>query len=446
MNEAREPFGELLRQFRSAGALSQDELAERTGLSRRGISDLERGLSLAPRFETVRLLADGLALAESQRAALLAAARPAPQVESPDNGGQLSLGSLPVPLTRLVGREAELAALRAALLDDDVRWLSLTGPGGVGKTRLAIAVAAGLQQAFPDGTVFVDLSSLSDPDLVASTIAAALGVRGVARQTVLEALMAFVADKRLLLVLDNCERLLAAAPDLVALLEICPHLTIFSTSREPFRVRGEQQVPLAPLPLPQGDRPPLGELTQSPAVALFVERATAIQPDFALSDANAVAVAAICQRLDGLPLAIELAAARVKTLPPEALWGRLERRLPLLTGGGRDLPARQRTMRDAIAWSYDLLSSQEQAFFRYLSVFAGGFTLRAAENVAPSLWQVAREAASDTLATLDLVGSLVEKSLLEAVPDPAAGDGEEKRFRMLEIVREFGLEQLALAG
>ena len=236
---------------------------------------------------------------------------------------------------------------------------------------------------FPDGVVFVDLSPLTDPDLVVPTIAAALGVREVTGQPLLETLSTFLAPKRLLLVLDNCERVLAAAADIVTLLAASPGLTVLATSREPLRVRGEREFPLLPLPLPAADRlPAIAELAQVPAVALFVERATAVQPTFALTADNAAAVAAICQRLDGLPLAIELAAARVKVLPPAALLARLERRLPLLTGGGRDLPARQRTMRDAIAWSYDLLSPEEQALFRRLAVFAGGFTLEAAEAVA----------------------------------------------------------------
>ena len=448
MAEGKTSFGEVLRRLRTAASLSQEELAERASLSRRGISDLERGLRQTPRLETVRMLADALDLSVGDRTVLIAAARPGVLPERVTGPSLLPSPSLPVPLTRLIGRETELAALRTALQDDDVRLLTLTGPGGVGKTRLAIAVASGLHDTFPDGVVFVDLSPLTDPDLVVPTVAAALGVRESPGQPLLKTLVAFIASKQLLLLLDNCEQLLAAAPDLAALLENCPGVTMLATSRTVLRVRGEHAFPLTPLPLPTGNLlATLEELAQAPAVRLFTERATAVQPDFALTTANVAAVAAICQRLDGLPLAIELAAAWVKVLRPDMLLPRLAPRLPQLTGGGRNLPARQRTMRDAITWSYDLLSPQEQAFFRHLSVFAGGFMLEAAENVANSGWQVAtREPVSPALTTLALVGSLLEKSLVEPMAESADGAGDDKRFRMLETVREFGLDQLAAAG
>ena len=433
MGESWTSFGDLLRRLRSAAALSQEDLAERTGLSRRGISDLERGLHPAPRLETVRLLADGLALADDERALLLAAARPTVRAEAPAAQAVASHVSLPVPLTRLIGREAELAALRTTLRNDEIRWLTLTGPGGVGKTRLAVAVAGGLHETFSDGVVFVDLSPLTDPDLVVPTIAAAPGVRESAEQSLIATLSTFLAPKRLLLVLDNCERVLAAAPEIIRLLAANPGVTIFATSREPFHVRGEQQVPLLPLPLPAIDQlSAIEELAQSPAVRLFIERAQAVKEGFVLLPENAPTVADICRRLDGLPLAIELAAARIKVLPPHALRGRLERRLPLLTGGGRALPARQRTMRDAIAWSYDLLSAEGQALFRRLAVFAGGFTLAAAEAVA---------APDGTLDIVASIAALVDFSLLGQEEDFAG----EPRYRMLETVREYGLEQLSIA-
>jgi predicted ATPase/DNA-binding XRE family transcriptional regulator len=434
MGEGTTSFSALLRQLRSAAALSQEELAERAGLSRRGISDLERGLSQAPRLETVRMLAGALALGEEARAALLAAARPAILQNGMANHARPVLHSVPTPLTRLIGRGGEVMTVRASLQDDAVRWLTLTGPGGVGKTRLAIEVAAGLHESFPDGVVFVDLTPLTDPALVMSTIAATLGVRESAERHLIETLSAFLASKRLLLVLDNCERILAVAPDLLDLLAASPGVTVLATSREPFHVRGEHEVPLAPLALPAPDRlGALEEVAANPALALFEERAAAVQPGFALSDENAPAITAICQRLDGLPLAIELAAARVKVLPPAALLTRLEQRLPLLTGGGRDLPARQRTMRDAIAWSYDLLTGEEQALFRRLAVFVGGFTLEAAEAVIGP---------DGEPPVLDGIVALVEQSLVRQT----AGAHAEPRYLMLETVREFGVERLAASG
>jgi predicted ATPase/transcriptional regulator with XRE-family HTH domain len=427
-------FGNLLRHLRSAASLSQEDLAERSGVSVRGISDLERGARHAPRLETVRMLADALALGPDDRTALLAAARPALWPEGPSGPASPTPVSVPAPLTRLIGRETEVATLRALLRNDDVRLVTLTGPGGSGKTRLAIAVAVGIVDAFPDGVFFVDLSPLTDPALVVPTIAAVLGVREIPGQPLIATLSTFLASKRRLLVLDNCERVLAAAADIVTLLAASPGLSVLATSREPLHVRGERVFPLLPLPLPAAEHVPVVEdLAQIPAIALFVERATAVQPTFALTAENATAVAAICRRLDGLPLAIELAAARVNVLPPAALLARLERRLPLLAGGGRDLPARQRTMRDAIAWSYDLLSSAEQALFRHLAVFAGGFTLVAAEAVA---------APDRNLPVLDGVVALVEQSLVRQMP----GIDDEPRYQMLETVREFGLEQLDASG
>ena len=453
MHEPRSSFSTMLVRLRSAAALSQEELAERCGLSRRGISDLERGASLTPRLETVRLLADGLALGDGDRAALLTAARPALL----ENGLAIATPSprrtFPVPLTRLIGRETEIAALRAALQDDDVRLLTLTGPGGVGKTRLVVEVARGLHEPFPDGVVFVDLAPITDPDLVVPTVATALGVRESAGRRLLETLSRFLAMKRLLLVLDNCEQILATTPDLTALLTTNPGLTIFATGRAPFHVHGEHEFPVLPLSLPPVDHLPAIEvLANVPAVTLFIERATAVQPDFTLTQAHA-AVAAICHKLDGLPLAIELAAAWVKVLPPAVLLVRLEQRLSLLTGGGRDLPERQRTMRDAIAWSYDLLTSEEQLLFSRLAVFVGGFSLEAAEWVVDAL-TLDSEMASNSPpsatqnmmvgapSVVDLLAGLIDKSLLR----PISTNGVHARFTMLETVREFALERLRESG
>jgi predicted ATPase len=326
----------------------------------------------------------------------------------------------------------------------------LTGAGGTGKTRLAIAVALEMGEVFPDGVVFVDLSPLTDPALVVTTIATTLGVREVVGQSLSQTLSSYLTSKQLLLVLDNCERILAAAPDITSLLAASPGLSVLATSREPLHVRGEREYPVPPLPLPATTPiQALAEIASIPAITLFVERAEASQPDFTMTTENVAAVAAICRRLDGLPLAIELAAARVKVLPPQALLARLEHRLPLLTGGGRDLPARQRTMRDAIAWSYDLLSPDEQSLFRRLAVFAGGFTLDGAEAVAgkerakrPAPPRGSDLPSEAPLAVFDGLVALVEQSLVRQVP----GTDDEPRYRMLETVREFGLERLESSG
>ena len=342
--------------------------------------------------------------------------------------------NLAIPPTALIGREGELAEVLQLFQTAGARLVTLTGAGGVGKTRLAQEIAAEASDHFPAGAFFVDLSPLTDPTLVIPTIAVALSVREMVGQTLFQTLSGVLADKRLLLLLDNCERVLESASDIAALLAACSHLAILATSREPLHIRAERDIAVGPLPLPDPDRlPAVPELAGVAAVALFVERAQAAHASFMLTTDNAAAVAGICRRLDGLPLAIELAAARVKVLPPTALLARLEQRLPLLTGGGRDLPARQRTMRDALAWSYDLLATEEQIVFRRLAVFAGGCTLEAAEAVA------GQDGTIDVFAS---IAALVESSLLRQEEDGAGAP----RFRMLETVREYGLEQVALAG
>ena len=429
MSRMTATFADLLRQLRTAAALSQEELAERAGVSLRGISDLERGVRRTPHLSTVRLLADALALGPGDREALLAAARTVTVPEA--NGARPAPAvSLPLPLTSLLGREPDLVELISLLGERNGRLVTLTGAGGSGKTRLALEVAARLQDAFADGVVFVDLTPLRDAAFVLPTIAEALGVRERPGQPLRDTLARFLAPQQLLLLLDNCEQVLEAAPHIAALVGACPRLAVLATSREALRLRGEHLFPVSPLPLPATERAvSVDEVARVAAVALFVERATANHPGFVLSAENAAAVAAICRRLDGLPLAIELAAAWSKALPPALLLDRLENRLLLLMGGSRDLPARQRTMRDAIAWSYALLAAPEQRLFRRLAVFAGGWTLEAAEAVSGG---------DDKVSILEGLEALARASLVQPMMQP---DGE-WRFSMLETLREFGLEHL----
>ncbi len=457
-------FGRLLRQARLAAALSQEALAERAGLSARGISDLERGLRAAPRLATVRLLADALRLSAENRAALLAArlgslpqAAPAPHrppawFARPDEPPRVQ--PAPLPLTRLVGREREVGEACALLRRGEARLLTLTGPGGVGKTRLALDVAREAAPDFADGVAFVDLAPVRDSALLASVVARAVGLKPTGDQPLADQLRHHLSRRDLLLVLDNCEHLLAEMPLAATLLAHAPSLTILATSRERLRLRGERELPLEPLALPEpipGDHPPSPDLLgAAPAVRLFLERTDEARPEFAHTPEAIAVVAEICRRLDGLPLAIELAAARTRVVSPARLLARLDTALPMLADGPRDLPDRQRTMRAAIAWSYDLLAADEQRLFRRLSVFVGGFTLAAAEAMADESPRAAALTSSSTADPgrpepeadlLDLIGSLLDKSLLRR----RDGDGS-LRFRMLETIREFAQERLEEAG
>jgi predicted ATPase/class 3 adenylate cyclase len=354
--------------------------------------------------------------------------------------------NLPAQPTPLIGREDEVIAVRDLVRGDGVRLLTLTGPGGIGKTRLALQAAAELLDDFRDGVFFVPLASIRDPQLVSAAIAQALGVTEAGSRPLAELIQTYLRQRQLLLVLDNFEQVAAAASLIADLLAAAPGLKVVVTSREVLHLYGEHEYAIPPLSMPDMRRlPPIERLTQYEAVRLFIERAQAVRPDFAVTSDNAPAVAEICVRLDGLPLAIELAAARAKLFPPKALLARLGSRLKLLIGGARDMPARQQTLRGAIDWSYDLLDAAEQALFARLAVFAGGGTLEATEAV------LADDRASNSgdltvyipaSAVLDGLASLVDKSLLKQVQ----GSGAEPRFVLLETIREYALERLHTSG
>jgi len=346
-------------------------------------------------------------------------------------------GALPVPATPLLGREQEAAAVEDLVAGEGVRLVTLTGPGGVGKSRLMVEAARRLGPGFADGARFLQLSSVSAADLVAPAIAAGLGLNTSAGRLITD-LESYLRPRRLLLALDNFEQVTGAAPLLAGLLRAAPGLVVLVTSRAVLRLSGEHEFPVPPLPVPPaGAAPDPAGLQRYASVSLFTERAHAVAPGFELTGANAGAVAEICRRLDGLPLAIELAAARVRLLPPQALAARLDQRFSVLTGGARDLPERQRTLRNTLDWSFGLLPAGEQALFARLGVFAGPFSLAAAEAVcAPGEGQ-----ASGPESVMETLGSLVDSSLVRAETR-----GDEPRFSLLETIRDYALERLAGGG
>jgi predicted ATPase/class 3 adenylate cyclase len=341
--------------------------------------------------------------------------------------------NLPVQPTALIGREREVAEVRERLLEPETRLLALTGVGGTGKTRLALQVAADVLEGFADGTYFVNLAPLSDPALVLPTIAQTLGITEAGSQPLRETLHAFLQEKHLLLLLDNFEQVGDAAPVVAELLAACPEVRVLVTSRAALHLRGERLYPVGPLALPEmPPLPPLERLTQYEAVQLFIARARDVKPDFAVTNATAPSVAEICVRLDGLPLAIELAAARVRLFTPQDLLGRLRHRLGVLTGGARDLPERQRTLRATIDWSYNLLTPPEQSLFTRLSVFVGGQTLEVIEVVCNA------DGALDVLGGMD---ALLEKHLVGRTEV-----ADEVRLTLLETIHEYAGERLESSG
>jgi predicted ATPase/DNA-binding XRE family transcriptional regulator len=482
-------FGDLLRRYRQDAGLTQEELAERANLSARAISELERGARQHPYRSTIHLLAKALNLSEQQLADFEQAARrpsvagpipasptifsvpssvvPAPAV-GPDQPAQMH--NLPAQLTSFVGRTAELARIHDLLHSPEVRLLTLTGPPGAGKTRLSLEVASSLlahaqaaahaeaeaeaEAAFKDGIFFVELAAISEAYLVASAIATTLGVKESAGDSFVDRLKQFLAGRRLLLVLDNFEQVIDAAPLLTELLQASLQLKILVTSRETLHLRAEKEFPVSPLAVPDASRlPPLQGMSRYEAVQLFVERARDTKPDFELTEENVGAVAEVCRRLDGLPLALELAAARIRIFTPQSLSGRLQNTLQVLTADDKDIPARQQTLRAAIGWSHDLLSEGEKELFMELAIFAGGCTLEAIEAICAGQ-QIGEERVTGygeegvsgrgkgAPDTLDLVQSLVAKSLLQQ----REGYDKEPRIGMLEMIREYAVEQLVRSG
>ncbi len=476
--EQRDSFGYWMRRRRKTLDLTQQELAQQVGCAVGTIQKLE-GDERRPSKQLAARLADLLLIPLAERDTFLKVARAelaSDQLEPDDRPSELvflrrrdhSVSNLPAPATPLIGRERERTALRHLLGNADVRLVTLSGPGGTGKTRLGLQVAADVRDQFEHGAWFVNLASISDRTMVAPMIAQALDVREIGGEPILELVKRYLREKRALLLLDNFEHVVEAAPLISELLAFASGLKILVTSRTTLHLSGEHEYTVPPLGLPTttypgqdnadgrstiGGQPPnLQTIIQYEAVRLFIERAQAAKADFVVTEENACVVAEICSRLDGLPLAIELAAARIKLFPPHALLERLGSRLKFLTGGARDLPTRQQTIHNTIRWSYDLLNEREKILFARLGAFAGGCTLEAAEVVCGS-WELGvgsweTDAAAPTpisqppTPVLDLLSGLVDQSLLRQDEDPEGT----RRFVMLETIREYALERLEQRG
>jgi predicted ATPase/DNA-binding XRE family transcriptional regulator len=431
---AQTSFGQWLKQRRKALDITREDLAQQIGCALSTLYKIEAD-QRRPSKQIAALLGECLNIPPEERLAFVRFAR----AEAAENAAPWGTAfhpptNLTAQPTLLIGRGEDVASIRKRLLRNEARLLTLIGPPGIGKTRLALAVADEIRDDFADGVFFVTLTPISDASLVLPTIATTLGIPDAGPHTTLERLKVFLRDKQMLVVLDNFEQILSAAPKIAELLSVCPLLKLLVTSRSPLRIRQERQFPVSPLALPDlASLPDTDTLSQYAAVTLFLEWAQAVQPDFSLNDENAPTVAAICARLDGLPLAIELISARVKLLSPAALLERLGGRLMLQSDGLRDLEPRHRTLNAAIDWSYQLLSAQEQVLFHRLGVFVGGWTLEAAEAVCMENLE---------LTVLDGLASLLDKNLIKR---EMRADGE-PHFMMLETIREYALEQLVASG